>query len=64
MRTTPKSLFFIYFIMGILFTYVAIQSVDETIWNLTTVVLAFIATLDFGVGIRMLRLHFKLKKKK
>lgn len=48
--------------MGILFTYMAIQSVEDTVWNVITILLALVATLDFGVGIRFMRLHFKMKK--
>lgn len=51
-----------YFLMGILFTYMAIQSVEDTVWNVITILLALVATLDFGVGIRFMRLHFKMKK--
>lgn len=51
-----------YFLMGILFTYMAIQSVEDTVWNVITILLTLVATLDFGVGIRFLRLHFKMKK--
>lgn len=51
-----------YFLMGIVFTYLAVNSVTDTIWNFTTVVLALIATLDFGVGIRFLNAHLKTKK--
>ena len=51
----------IYILMGILFTYLAIDSVEETPWNFVTILFAAIATLDFGVGIRSLRIHFQLK---
>ncbi len=54
----------IYFIMGVFFTYIAILSVDETIWNVTTMVLAVFATLEIGVSIRLISLHFRLKHKK
>jgi len=52
----------LYFLMGIFFTYLAIDSVTDSSWNLITFVLAVIATLDFGVGIRALRVYFKLKR--
>ncbi|MBP1971664.1 hypothetical protein J2Z83_003816 [Virgibacillus natechei] len=54
----------IYFIMGILFVYVGIQFAEETIWNVTTIVLAAVATLDFGIGIRMMSMHLRSKKNK
>ncbi|SDR12754.1 protein of unknown function [Virgibacillus subterraneus] len=63
MKISPKAMFVIYFIMGILFTYMAIQSTGESVWNFSTIILAIIATLDFGVGFRMLVIHFRLKKK-
>jgi Domain of unknown function (DUF4305) len=64
MRITARTMALIYFAMGVLFIYAAIQSVDETIWNFITILLACIATLDFGAGIRYLRLHNKIKKMK
>lgn len=64
MKLTPKSFFFVYLMMGILFTYVAIQNAQGTVWNFMTILLAAFATFDFGVSIRMLRLHFKIKKQK
>ncbi|WP_010529430.1 YdiK family protein [Lentibacillus jeotgali] len=62
MKISPKILGIIYFLLGILFTYVAILSADETIWNFLTMLLAFFATLDFGVSIRMFMIHSKIKK--
>ncbi|WP_174615770.1 YdiK family protein [Virgibacillus ihumii] len=63
MKTTPKMMFFVYFVMGLLFTFVAIRSSGDTVWNVTTIILAVAATLNFGVSLRMLLIHFKLKKK-
>lgn len=45
----------LYFILGILFTYMAIQNAQETIWNPITILLAVVATIDFAVGFRYLR---------
>ncbi|CDQ41461.1 MULTISPECIES: YdiK family protein [Virgibacillus] len=64
MKISPKTMAIIYFIMGVFFTYIAILSVDETIWNVTTMVLAVFATLEIGVSIRLISLHFRLKHKK
>ncbi|TFJ91525.1 YdiK family protein [Lentibacillus salicampi] len=64
MKISPKVMGGVYFLLGILFTYVAIRSADETIWNFITILLAFFATLDFGVSIRMFIIHFKIKKQK
>ncbi|MFS0674420.1 YdiK family protein [Ornithinibacillus sp. 179-J 7C1 HS] len=64
MRITARTMAFIYFAMGALFIYVAITFAEDTIWNFMTILLALIATLDFGAGIRYMRLHNKLKKLK
>ncbi|NBJ71570.1 MULTISPECIES: YdiK family protein [Clostridia] len=62
MRISPKTMGIIYLIMGAFFTYVAILSVDETMWNITTMVLALFATLETGVGIRLLAIYFQRKR--
>lgn len=59
MRTSPLHIALFYFLMGALFTYLAIQSAHETIWNFSTIVLMVIATLDFGTTLRMLAFYFK-----
>lgn len=64
MRTSPKVMANVYFIMGILFLFMATQSAGETVWNFSTMLLAIIATLDFGVAIRLMRNHLRNKKKK
>ncbi|MEH7381973.1 YdiK family protein [Bacillus sp. JJ1533] len=61
-RTSPFAMGIIYALMGILFTYIAINSAKETVWNFSTILLAVVATFDFGVAIRMFALHFKIKK--
>ncbi|ASK61225.1 DUF4305 domain-containing protein [Virgibacillus phasianinus] len=63
MRTSPKAMANIYFIMGVLFVYMATQSAGETVWNPTTMLLAIIATLDFGVALRLMRNHARHKNK-
>ncbi|MFG6117184.1 YdiK family protein [Halobacillus sp. MO56] len=61
MRTSPLFMAFLYFIMGIVFTYIAAQTVEDTIWNFITIFLAILATFDFAVSIRLFNLHFRLK---
>jgi len=63
-KTSPGLMAFIYIAMGILFTNLAIKWADETIWNAATLTLAAIAALDFGVGVRFIRMYFKKKSKK
>ncbi|KGP89944.1 hypothetical protein N780_07605 [Pontibacillus chungwhensis BH030062] len=62
MKTSPFFMAFLYFIMGILFTYIAILSVEETIWNLITLVCSFVATVNFAVAIRLFMLFLKMNK--
>ncbi|TCT18944.1 uncharacterized protein DUF4305 [Melghiribacillus thermohalophilus] len=61
MKASPLLMSALYFFIGILFTYLAIQSVEETIWNWTTVILSIVATFDFAIAIRLLGLHFFIK---
>ncbi|WP_194287472.1 YdiK family protein [Gracilibacillus oryzae] len=64
MRISPLPSAFFYFALGGLFTYIAIQSVEDSVFNFITILLAFFATVDFVVGIRLISLHFKIKKVK
>lgn len=63
MRTSPMFMAFLYFGMGIAFTYIAAQAATETIWNATTLLLAVVATFNIAVSIRLFTLHVKLKQK-
>lgn len=49
--------------MGIFFAYLAFTYAKETVWNATTILLALVATLDFGMGYRYLRMHQKNQSK-
>lgn len=64
MRTSPLFMAFLYFLMGVVFTYIAIQSADENIWNFTTIILSIVATFDFAVAVRLMSLYFKIKNSK
>lgn len=64
MKTSPLFMAFIYLGMGLMFTYIAVQSVEDSVWNFITILLAFFATMDFVVSSRLFRLHFKVKKAK
>ena len=61
-RSSPFTMGVIYLIMGVLFTYLAIGSAQETVWNFSTILLVLVATFDFGVAIRMFLLGKKIKK--
>ncbi|PLR65583.1 MULTISPECIES: YdiK family protein [Bacillaceae] len=63
MRTSPISMGIFYLSMGILFTYLAVNSSGEGLWSFPTILLMLIATFDLGVALRMFNLSFKKKKK-
>ncbi|MEW9503269.1 YdiK family protein [Jeotgalibacillus marinus] len=52
----------IYLLLGIAFTYFAINSVNTSGWGLFAYLFIALATFDIGSGLRMILLHFKIKK--
>ncbi|GAA0455366.1 YdiK family protein [Alkalibacillus silvisoli] len=62
MKLSPLVLAWVYILMGVLFVYIAIQYADETVWNTATVIFAIIASIDFGVAIRLIGVHNAMKK--
>ncbi|AXN39268.1 MULTISPECIES: YdiK family protein [Peribacillus] len=60
-RQSPLFIGIIYTALGALFTAIAIQSVSSSGWGIFAYILVLIATLDFGSGLRMIMLHFKIK---
>ncbi len=60
-RQSPLSLGIIYAGLGVLFTAIAVQTVTSSGWGIFAYILVIIATMDFGSGIRMILLHFKVK---
>ncbi|MFD2680032.1 YdiK family protein [Bacillus seohaeanensis] len=61
MRRSPLFSGVIYLLLGVLFTYIAIQTVNDSGWGFFTYMLIFLATLDIGSGFRMIGIHFKIK---
>ncbi|MBO0995688.1 YdiK family protein [Bacillus sp. SD088] len=51
----------IYIALGITFTIFAIQQVISNDWGFFVYVLLIFATLDFGAGFRLIKLHFRIK---
>lgn len=51
-----------YFIMGAVFIYFAFGTIEETVFEPLTMLLIVLATLEFGVAIRFLQFHIKLKR--
>ncbi|AMM91436.1 YdiK family protein [Peribacillus simplex] len=60
-RQSPLFMGIIYAGLGALFTAIAIQTVSSSGWGIFAYILVLIATLDFGSGLRMIMLHFKIK---
>ncbi|MEI4804527.1 YdiK family protein [Bacillus sp. NPDC077411] len=54
MRNSPFVMATLYFLLGCIFTYLAITSVQDTIWNFYTLLLAVMATIDFNFALRLL----------
>jgi hypothetical protein len=63
MRRTPLFSGIMYFLLGFLFTYFAIQDIQESGWGFYVYLLIILATFDFGSGIKMILLHFAYKNK-
>ncbi|WP_067841756.1 YdiK family protein [Amphibacillus sediminis] len=62
MRISPLLNAGLYFIIGSLFLYFAIDSVEDTVLNPLTLLLTAVATLDYGITIRLINLHFRIKR--
>ncbi|WP_147536240.1 YdiK family protein [Bacillus marasmi] len=62
MRRSPLISGFIHIILACLFTYFAIENVNEYGWDFFSYILILLATFDFGTGIRLVGLHFRIKK--
>lgn len=61
-RQSPLISGFIYIVLGVIFTYLAINNVSQKGWNLFSFLIVFLATIDFGSGIRLIMLHVRLKR--
>lgn len=62
MRQSPLFSGLLYIILGLLFTYFAVQDVQQNgEWGFFTYLLVLLATFDLGSGIRMVLFHYKLK---
>ena len=64
MKTSPIFMGLLYFLMGMLFTFLSIESTANNIWSFSTIVLMLVATIDFGVAIKMFLLSNKNEKKR
>jgi hypothetical protein len=50
-----------YLILGIFFTYLAVQEVNKNGFGFFSYLLILLATMDIGSGIRMLFIHYRIK---
>lgn len=53
----------VYCLLGVMFTYMATQRVAASGWGTFTYILILLATLDFGAGIRLILLYFKISNR-
>jgi hypothetical protein len=63
MRRSPLFSGIIYLFLGVLFTYFAVQNVQESGWGIFTILLAVLATFDFGSGVKMILVSFLINKR-
>ena len=61
MRRSPLFSGLIYLILGALFTYFAIDDVQNNGWGFFSYLLVILATFDFGSALKMIVFHFKYK---
>ncbi len=62
MRASPFTMALLYFSIGILLIFFAIQHVSTSGWDLWSYIIIAFATTDFMIAIRFFRFHRKLKK--
>jgi hypothetical protein len=63
MRRSPLFSGFIYILLGCLFTYFAAQDVQQNGWSFFSYLLVFLATFDFGTGLKVIFFTYKYKDK-
>ena len=61
MRRSPLFSGIIYFLLGSLFTYFAINDVNSGGWGYFSFLLVLLATFDFGSGLKLIFFHMKYK---
>ena len=63
MRVSPNLLITVFIFLGVSFVLLAINSADETIWNVTTIVFMLLATMEFMYAFRFYEFQRKMKQK-
>lgn len=62
MRQSPIFSGVVYLLLGALFTYFAVQDVQQNGWGFFSYLLVILATFDLGSGIKMISIHLLRKK--
>ena len=62
MRTSPLLSGFVYLLLGALFTYFAVQDVQQNGWGFFAYLLVILATFDLGSGLKII--IFSISKNK
>lgn len=62
MRRSAMFTGIIHIALAILLTYFAVNNVNMNGWDIFSIILVLLATFDFGTGLRLMALHFKLRK--
>lgn len=62
MKISPFTMAVLYFFIGGLLIFFAIQNVSIYGWNLWSYLIIAFATTDFMISIRFFRLHRRIKK--
>ncbi|MGG5254750.1 YdiK family protein [Neobacillus sp. SM06] len=64
MRQSPLFSGFVYLLLGALFTYFAIQDVQQNGWGFFAYLLVILATFDLGSGLKIILFSFAKNKGK
>lgn len=57
MRASPLTMAILYFIIGVVLVYFAIQNVSMSGWNIWSVLIVSFATVDILIAFRFFQLH-------
>lgn len=63
MRQSPFFSGLVYLFLGALFTYFAVQDVQQNGWGFFSYLLVILATFDIGSGIKLMLINMLSKKK-
>ncbi|OLO26696.1 hypothetical protein BTR23_22380 [Alkalihalophilus pseudofirmus] len=64
MRTSPTFMALVYALIGVMFTYLAIQNVQVAGWNFWTYLFIGLSAVDFMMAYRFFQMRKSIKKSK